>query len=301
MKTLTSDQPLAMRSEQTRSLAASRPAASTARHPALQGVTMVPANVSEALIALETVAARLRERNDPRAVFPDVYAVITRRVKEAIVDGSDGRFLEPAWISRLAGIFCEYYLAALAASLDGRSTGLEAWDVAFQCASAGGPAAAVHGLLGINAHINYDLALGLYRNIVQHGAAQDARLLGRYRHDHDVVNEILAAAMPEIFAILRARYGCPLARVATFSRDVERAVSSVVMSLLRCWRDRVWTDLLSLLATLGHTGETGKRAVLGRMNQRSGKIARTFAAGHGALRVGAPLASGAALTLALAA
>ncbi|WP_231864744.1 DUF5995 family protein [Sorangium cellulosum] len=274
---------------------------STARHPVLQGVTMTPANVSEALIALETVAARLRERNDPRAVFPDVYAVITRRVKEAIVDGSDGRFLEPAWISRLAGIFCEYYLTALAASLDGRSTGIEAWDVAFQCASAGGPAAAVHGLLGINAHINYDLALGLYRNIVQHGAAQDARLLDRYRHDHDLVNEILAAAMPEIFAILRARYRCPLARTATFSRDVERAVSSVVMFLLRRWRDRVWTDLLSLLATLGHTGETGKRAVLVRMDQRSGKIARTFAAGHGALRVGAPLARGAALTLALAA
>ncbi|WP_437977149.1 DUF5995 family protein [Sorangium sp. So ce295] len=261
---------------------------------------MTPANVSEALIALETVAARLRERNDPRAVFPDVYAVITRRVKEA-VEGADGRFLEPAWISRLAGIFCEYYLTALAASLDGRSTGVEAWDVAFQCASAGGAAAAVHGLLGINAHINYDLALGLYRNIVQHGAAQDARLLDRYRHDHDLVNEILAAAMPEIFAILRVRYGCPLARIATFSRDVERAVSSVVMYLLKCWRDRVWTDLLSMLATLGHTGETGKRAVLARMNQRSGKIARTFAAGHGALRVGAPLARGAALTLALAA
>ncbi|WP_437298634.1 DUF5995 family protein [Sorangium sp. So ce426] len=262
---------------------------------------MTPANVSEALIALETVAARLRERNDPRAVFPDVYAVITRRVKEAVVDGSDGRFLEPAWISRLAGIFCEYYLTALAASLEARSTGIEAWDVAFQCASAGGSAAAAHGLLGINAHINYDLALGLYRNIVQHGAAQDARLLDRYRHDHDLVNEILAAAMPEIFAILRARYRCPLARIATFSRDVERAISSVVMFLLRRWRDRVWTDLLSLLATLGRTGETGKRAVLVRMDQRSGKIARTFAAGHGALRAGAPLARGAALTLALAA
>lgn len=301
MKTLTSDRPLAMRSKQTRSLAASHPAASAARHPVLQGVTMAPANVSEALVALETVAARLRERNDPRAVFPDVYAVITRRVEEAVVGGSDGRFLEPAWISRLAGIFCEYYLTALAASLEGRSTGVEAWDVAFRCAGAGGAAAAVHGLLGINAHINYDLALGLYRNIVQHGAAQDARLLGRYRHDHDLVNEILAAAMPEIFAILRVRYGCPLARVATFSRDVERAVSSVVMYLLKCWRDRVWTDLLSLLATLGHTGETGKRAVLVRMNQRSGKIARTFAAGHGALRVAAPLARGAALTLALAA
>ncbi|XXT22084.1 DUF5995 family protein [Sorangium sp. So ce429] len=298
MNTLTSERPLAVISKQTRSSAACRPAAATARHAVLEGVTMKPVNVAEALVALETVAARLREKNDPRAVFPDVYAVITRRVKEAVVDGKDDRFLEPAWISRLAGIFCEYYLKALEASLDGRSTGVEAWDVAFQCNSARGTAAAVHALLGINAHINYDLALGLYRNIVQHGAVQDARLLGRYRHDHDLVNEILAAAMPEIFAILSDRYGCPLARIATFTKDVQRTVSSVVLFMLRKWRDRVWHELLSLLAT---AGDVDRRAVVGRMNRSAGKVARTFAAGNGALRVGAPLVRNAALTLAMAA
>ncbi|XXY46906.1 DUF5995 family protein [Sorangium sp. So ce269] len=298
MNTLTSERPLAMISKQTRSSAACRPAASTARHAVLEGVTMKPVNVAEALVALETVAARLREKNDPRAVFPDVYAVITRRVKEAVVDGRDDRFLEPAWISRLAGIFCEYYLKALEASLDGRSTGVEAWDVAFQCNSASGTAAAVHALLGINAHINYDLALGLYQNIVQHGAVQDARLLGRYRHDHDLVNEILAAAMPEIFAILSDRYGCPLARIATFTKDVQRTVSSVVLFMLRKWRDRVWDDLLSLLAT---AGDGDRRTVVARMNRNAGKVARTFAAGNGALRAGAPLVRNAALTLAMAA
>ncbi|WP_437691194.1 DUF5995 family protein [Sorangium sp. So ce176] len=301
MNTLTSERPLAKMSKQTRSSAARRPAVDTARHAVLEGVAMRPANVAEALVALQTVAARLREKNDPRAVFPDVYAVITRRVKEAVVDGTDDRFLEPAWISRLAGIFCEYYLKALAASLDGRSTGVEAWDVAFQCNSARGTAAAVHALLGINAHINYDLALGLYQNIVQHGAEQDARLLARYRHDHDLVNEILAAAMPEIFAILSDRYGCPLARIATFTRDVQRTVSGAVLFLLKMWRDRVWDDLLSLLA---EQREADRRAVVARMNQHAGKVARTFAAGNGALRAVVPSAVGlraAAITLAMAA
>ncbi|AUX40692.1 hypothetical protein SOCE26_020930 [Sorangium cellulosum] len=259
---------------------------------------MKPANVAEALVALETVAARLRERNDPRAVFPDVYAVITRRVKEAVVDGRDNRFLEPAWISRLAGIFCEYYLKALEASLDGRSTGIEAWDVAFECNTSRGTAAAVHALLGINAHINYDLALGLCQNIVQHGAAQDARLLRRYRHDHDLVNEILAAAMPEIFEVLTRRYGCPLARIATFTKDVQRAVSSTVLFMLRGWRDRVWDDLLCLLAA---RSEADRRAVLAGMNRHAGKLARMVATGNGALRAGEPLFRTAAVKLALAA
>ncbi len=57
----------------------------------------------EALVALRRSPPRPREKNDPRAVLPDVYAVITRRVKEAVAIGADGRFLEPAWISRLGG------------------------------------------------------------------------------------------------------------------------------------------------------------------------------------------------------
>jgi hypothetical protein len=284
MSTLSSTQPLATKRPPSRQSIPRSLAAPASRRAIFSGVTMAPANVVEALAALETVAARLRERNDPRAVFPDVYAVITRRVRDAIVHGQ--RFLEPAWISRLAGIFCEHYLNALAASLDGRACEADAWNVAFECSGARGTAAAVHALLGINAHINFDLALGLYENIVRHGAAADARLLRRYRHDHDLVNEILSAAMPEIFEILARRYACPLARVATLTPDVQRAVSKAVMFSLRRWRDRVWDDLLDLLAA---ESSAGRAAVLARMNQRSATVARALETGNGALRVSRPL------------
>ncbi len=56
------------------------------------------------------------------------------------------------------GSSAQYYLTALAASLDGRSTGVERGRRVPVRQSGG--AAAVHALLGINAHINYDLALG---------------------------------------------------------------------------------------------------------------------------------------------
>src|SRR5687768_17014880 len=75
---------------------------SSARQEILAGINLTPITIDEALEALETVAARLRAKNDPRAVFPDVYGVITRRVKEAI-EGRGPAFLEPQWISRLAG------------------------------------------------------------------------------------------------------------------------------------------------------------------------------------------------------
>lgn len=241
---------------------------------------MAPASVDEALKALELVASRLRERNDPRAVFPDVYAVITRRVKEAI-EGRGPAFLEPQWISRLAGYFCEYYLAALGASLEGRATAASAWDVAFEQCSEGGTPASIHAVLGINAHINYDLAQGLYQNIVQHGAARDKSLLRRYRHDHDLVNEILTAAMPEIFQILVTRYRCPVAALATMNRSVQETISRAVMFTLRQWRDRVWNDLEALLAA---SADHGRRCgVLSRMNKKSSLMARAFATGNEAL------------------
>lgn len=298
MSTLTSTQPFATKRPLPRQSIHRSPAATAGREAILRGVTMTPANVVEALAALETVAARLRERDDPRAVFPDVYAVITRRVRDAVVDGRGQRFLEPAWISRLAGIFCEYYLSALAASLEGSACEADAWDVAFQRGGADRTAAAVHALLGINAHINFDLALGLYENVIRHGAATDARLLRRYRHDHDLVNEILSAALPEIFEILTRRYGCPLSRIATLTPDVQRTASKAVMFSLRRWRARVWDDLLDLLSA---EGAEDRAAVLARMNQRSATIARALETGSGALRVSRPLLRGALRSYAQAA
>jgi hypothetical protein len=273
-------------------LSSSKPAS---REEILSGIDLAPLNVEGALNALETVAGRLREKGDPRAVFPDVYAVITRRVKEAI-EGRGPAFLEPQWISRLAGLFCEYYLAALGASLDGRRTAADAWDVAFH--SARGTATSMNALLGINAHINYDLAQGLYDNIVQHGAVKDARLLSRYHHDHDLVNEILASAMPEIFQILVARYKCPLAAVATVSKGVQETISRAVLFTLRQWRDRVWCDLEELLAA---SSPLAHRAVLARMNRRAALVARALITGNEALVAGRPIVMGAVRALPFAA
>lgn len=270
---------------------------SSARREILDRINLAPAGIAEALKALETVAARLRDENDPRAVFPDVYAVITRRVKEAI-EGRGPAFLEPQWISRLAGYFCQYYLEALKASLEGRSTDVEAWDIAFdECARAGAPAS-LHAVLGINAHINFDLAQGLLENILQHGTEKNQVLLRRYRHDHDLVNEILEAAMPEIFAILVTCYGCPLASLATVNRSVQDAISKGVMFTLRQWRYRVWTDLEALLAA---ADEVSRRGVLSRMNKKSALMARALVKGNGALSVSRPLVQSAVRALPFAA
>lgn len=262
------------------------------------GVDMAPRCIAGALNSIELVAARLRSRGDPRAVFPDVYAVITRRVK-AVIEGASGpSFLEPAWISHLAGLFCEHYLKALSASLAGAPQASEAWAIAFDACDNGGSFASLDALFGINAHINFDLAQGLYDNITAHDAAGDRRLVERYRHDHDLVNGILEASMPEILSILSTGYQCPLASLAARSKGLEEASTRVVVFALQRWRDRVWGHLLEMLEA---DGPRAIALVVARMDRSSTRIARALLISSAALSTARQRRRGGSRALPLAA
>src|SRR5690349_10148985 len=102
----------------------------------LHGVHLTPRHGQEALESLERVSERLRALGDPRAAFPEVYGVITRRV---LIEAREprSRFLEPGWIGRLMGRFCARYLETLDWSLRGLPQDCEGWRLAYAWADAG--------------------------------------------------------------------------------------------------------------------------------------------------------------------
>jgi hypothetical protein len=239
----------------------------------LTNVNLHPRDIHEALESLETTVAQLRARGDARAVFPNVYAVITRRVREAIAGREGPAFAEPSWMSRLAGRFAEYYLETLVSSLREESPAATAWQIAHEVSARRVTAPVQDAVLGINAHVNYDLALGTRDCIVADGHAHDTAMLRRYKHDFDAVNLILAAAVPECLELLERRYGCRVIRAASVLSPTRRVMGEVALRVLRVWRERVWTDMLELVS-----GEPGVEArVRARMDRRSGLIARTVA------------------------
>lgn len=229
----------------------------------LAGIDRRPANVHEALAALETLTARFRRAGDARAAFPDIYAIITRRVSEE-VRKPKSRFLEPAWIARLAGRFCERYIETLAWSLDGTRQDNGAWACAYTAAARPATLPIQDVMLGLSAHINYDLALGIAETIREHGHADDAEMLARYKHDHDEVNALLEASIPEAFARLVENHDC---QATALIRDrAYRLASWTAMQLLQSWRAHVWNDVLALL---GARTEEARAAVVRKMNRRS--------------------------------
>lgn len=236
----------------------------------LSGVTLAPTNVDDALFALETVAARLHEGGDALSAFPDIYGIVTRRVAIEIRTRS-GMFLEPRWISRLAGRFCQRYLETLRWSLERRPQDCDAWTAAYTCSTLPFAFPAQQVILGLSAHINFDLALGIYETIREFGHEACPEMLERYKHDHDQVNAILLASIPEAFEHLSQRHGCVVSSII-----YARAYASarwVTMQVLTRWRATVWSNVRALLAA--RTAEE-RGVVIARMARRSGLYGHLF-------------------------
>jgi hypothetical protein len=249
--------------EHARRRLASRSAAGT-----LAGMPLKPTNVDEALTALKTVAERLRQAGDARAAFPDIYSIITRKVAEQ-VHRKDGIFKEPQWISRLAGRFCERYLETLRWSLEQRPQDCDAWSAAYACSAATRTIPVQHVLLGLSAHINFDLALGIYETILEVDHEVSPEMLARYKHDHDQVNALLLASIPEAFEHLSQRYGCVVSSLL-YARAFKTS-RWFTMQMLSHWRAQVWDNVLTLLAA---RSAAKQNALIVTMGRRSGFYGR---------------------------
>lgn len=240
----------------------------------LERVELHPTSGAVSLVSLEQVSSRFRAAGDPRASFPDIYGLITLRAAEE-VERSPCGFVEPAWISRLMGRFCERYLETLVWSLEGRPQDCSAWAIAYRYAATGCTIPFQDVVLGLSAHINYDLALGISATIREFGGSSDPEKLARYKHDHDYVNVLLRASIPESFERLSTRYGCRTSGLLwTAARPV---VMRLVMATLASWRELVWAQVLALLAA----DTASERArVLSEMDRRSGRIGLAIVAGN---------------------
>jgi hypothetical protein len=237
-----------------------------------EAVPQRPTSAPEALAALDAVTRALIARGDRRAAFPDIYAIITRRVVESVALGEAGLFWEPRWISRLAGRFCERYVATLRWSMAGAPQDTGAWSVAYACCELGDMRPLHHVILGLSAHINFDLALGIADTVREFGAAGDEARMSRYKHDHDAVNHLLRASVPEAFDHLGGRLDCDLSRV--IYRHTYGAAEWLAMRVLSAWRERVWGDATELLAAPTAAAE---QRVIRRMEARSRRYARLIA------------------------
>jgi hypothetical protein len=114
-------------------------------------------SIDSTILRLDEIVDDARESNTNLGIFPAMYRSVTSAVRDAI--RTEGFFADASQIEELTVHFADLYLDAY----DRRSTGgpiPECWVLAFEAAS--GPRRLMilqHLLLGMNAHINFDLGL----------------------------------------------------------------------------------------------------------------------------------------------
>jgi Family of unknown function (DUF5995) len=146
-------------------------------------------SIEDLIAAMQDIGDELAEAGDARAAFHDTYLRTTQAVAKALRDGA---FIDPEWVERWDVAFAELYLDALAASRRGERVP-DPWAVAFDTAAAQpGLPPLRHVLLGMNAHINYDLPQALLA-VISDDEFGDPAVRARREADHRQIDEVLAA------------------------------------------------------------------------------------------------------------
>lgn len=126
-------------------------------------------------------------KGSPRAFFPAVYRATTARVRAGVQNGS---FSNGDRMVRFVTGFANRYLAAYEASARGAEHP-RAWKVAFDSVSRPHTMILQHVLVGMNAHINYDLPLAVIESA---GAGP----LSALEDDFNAINDILESLLDPV-------------------------------------------------------------------------------------------------------
>jgi hypothetical protein len=172
-----------------------------------------------------------RGQHDGVACFSYLYHRITKRVLEGI---DSGRFDDCQFVNLLDVVFANRYLAALRASVLSPDDVPDAWSVLFQRRSHRHVTGLQFAAAGVNAHVNFDLAVAVADTCTQLGAAPDR---GAKHQSYQEINAIFAEEMQS----LREHFE------STWERLIDRIVLGRVVNKIDDWiviatRDVAWEN-----------------------------------------------------------
>jgi len=190
--------------------------------------------IEAVLVGLRGRLAALPDDRRHLRIFLATYLRTTETVNAAVDRGS---FEDPHWVQRWDAAFAGLYLAALDAELSADAPVPRPWALAFGVDPGLPPLR--HVLLGINAHINYDLPQALLATISDDDF-RDAGLMARRRRDHERIDDLLSGRVAAEDNELAAGSTTLLDRLL---RPLNRKASRM---FLREARRKVWHNTLEL-------------------------------------------------------
>jgi hypothetical protein len=212
---------------------------------------------------------------DPNRIFHATYLRTTIAVADEIK--RPGGFADPVWTERWDVAFADLYLEALDQLHAGKQPS-RPWAVAFG-AQRGLPVLN-RLLLGMNAHINYDLPQALLA-VISDEEFDDAELIAKRESDHKAIDDILAFRVSAEGDELSSIYGPG----SLLNRLLEPFNQIGTRRFLREARRKVWANAISL-SQARRTDARAYAARLGELEELSAaKVTELRAPGQVLLRL----------------
>jgi hypothetical protein len=162
---------------------------------------ITPRAIADVVTRLERLNNRWLGTGDPRHYFCGTYLRTTIAVGEEINRssgprhvGANGGFEDGAWLERWDVAFAQLYLDAVE-QWDRTGDAPGPWAIAFAAGNDPGVPPLRHVLLGLNAHINFDLAPSIVA-VMSPADFDDAAVVMSRRRDCRHVDDVLAARVP---------------------------------------------------------------------------------------------------------
>ena len=179
--------------------------------------------------------------DDHKAVFLSCYQMMTHNMLAAI---EQHEFNDPAWVDLLLQRFADYYFVALEAYEQNPAAAPLAWQLAFNSTRDPKALPLQNLLLGVNAHINYDLVLALVDLLEPEWDSLSEDQREQRFADHQHVNEVISQTVDDVQdQILEP--SMPVMEL--IDRLLGKYDEILISRLLSQWREAVWEDAVHLL------------------------------------------------------
>jgi hypothetical protein len=177
-----------------------------------------------------------------------------------------GRFQDDVWVANLLQRFADYYFDALTC-YDRRHPDTPAvWQLAFDATRDEDVTTLQHLLLGVNAHINFDLVFTLVDQLAPEWADLPADRRKRRRADHELVNRIIGETVDAVQDHVIDRHSPWFDFVDKLLGPVDEWLTS---RLIGHWREEVWENAVCYLES---TTPEEREALRQRIEQQAMRL-----------------------------
>jgi ribosomal protein S18 acetylase RimI-like enzyme len=190
---------------------------------------------------MQALIAEWEKEGNPQAVFLSCYQRMTSNVLAAI---ERKEFQDPAWVKNVLDRFASYYFAALEAYEWEAASAPPVWQLAHNTAHNPHSLAIENLLLGVNAHINFDLVLTLVDLLRPEWDDLSAEERATRYSDHCYINEVLARTIDTVQDEVLEPAMPVMALVDTLLGPLDEFLAS---RLITHWREKVWQNAVRLL------------------------------------------------------